>query len=151
MRTAKPFVTCVRIPLFGPSAISEPISIPRFIGPGCITNTSFLHRRNRSCVKPKNFVNSRTEGNWLRRDALKLHAQHVHHVHFPDDGIKIIHAPRPRDSKDLGKSVGGPTRITSAPIFDNPHKFDRATRLLAISPTIATFNPAIFPNRSRIV
>jgi hypothetical protein len=31
------------------------------------------------------------------------------------------------------------------------HRFDQATRLFAMSPTIATFNPLIFPGRSRIV
>src|SRR5690242_2381398 len=40
--TARPLVTCVRIPLCGPSAMSELISIPRFMGPGCMTKTSFL-------------------------------------------------------------------------------------------------------------
>ena len=44
MRTASPLVTCVSIPDCGPSAIAELISIPRFIGPGCMINTSFLHR-----------------------------------------------------------------------------------------------------------
>src|SRR6266404_6333840 len=32
--TATPFVTCSRITLCGPSATSESISTPRFIGPG---------------------------------------------------------------------------------------------------------------------
>ncbi len=39
--------------------------MPRFIGPGCMTKTSGLQRANRSGVRPKNRVNSRTEGNWL--------------------------------------------------------------------------------------
>ena len=34
MRMATPFVTCSRITLWGPSATSESISTPRFMGPG---------------------------------------------------------------------------------------------------------------------
>src|SRR5258708_26332935 len=36
IRTARPLVTCCRIPLWGPSAIPELISIPRFMGPRTI-------------------------------------------------------------------------------------------------------------------
>ena len=36
----------------GASATSGAISMPRFIGPGCITRTSGLHARSRSFVMP---------------------------------------------------------------------------------------------------
>ena len=39
MRTATPLLTCSRITERGPSATSDEISTPRFIGPGCITRT----------------------------------------------------------------------------------------------------------------
>ena len=42
MRTATPISTCSRISDCAPSAISEAISTPRFIGPGCITSASGL-------------------------------------------------------------------------------------------------------------
>ena len=40
IRTAMPKVTCARITDCGPSATSESISTPRFIGPGCMTMAS---------------------------------------------------------------------------------------------------------------
>ena len=40
MRTATPFVTCSVITERGPSATAPSISMPRFIGPGCMTMTS---------------------------------------------------------------------------------------------------------------
>ncbi len=40
MRTATPLLTCARITDCGPSATSEEISMPRFIGCGCITMAS---------------------------------------------------------------------------------------------------------------
>src|SRR5690606_11021895 len=36
MRTATPISTCASMTLCGPSAMSEAISTPRFIGPGCM-------------------------------------------------------------------------------------------------------------------
>src|SRR5262249_15618475 len=42
MRTATPISTCSRISEWAPSATSESISTPRFIGPGCITSASGL-------------------------------------------------------------------------------------------------------------
>ena len=62
MRTARPLVTCAKIPLCGPSAIALLISIPRFIGPGCMMNTSFLQCTNRSCVQSNRCVNSERVG-----------------------------------------------------------------------------------------
>src|ERR1700691_2767966 len=41
IRTAPPLLTCSRITDFGPSATSDAISTPRFMGPGCMTSTLF--------------------------------------------------------------------------------------------------------------
>src|SRR5262249_9636153 len=42
MRTATPISTCSRMSEWAPSATSESISTPRFIGPGCITRAPGL-------------------------------------------------------------------------------------------------------------
>ena len=47
MRTATPFVTCSRMTEFGPSATRGEISMPRFMGPGCMMSTSGLARPSR--------------------------------------------------------------------------------------------------------
>jgi hypothetical protein len=52
MRTAIPKVTCGRITACGPSATSESISTPRFIGPGCITMASGLASASIAGVSP---------------------------------------------------------------------------------------------------
>ncbi len=44
MRTATPIATCSVIADCGPSATSESISTPRFIGPGCMTSAPGLAR-----------------------------------------------------------------------------------------------------------
>ena len=46
----------------GPSATSDAISTPRFIGPGCMTSTSGFARRTRSAVMPKTLKYSRSDG-----------------------------------------------------------------------------------------
>ena len=62
MRTATPLATWLRITEYGPSATSEAISTPRFIGPGCMMMTSGLARRTRSMVIPKIVKYSCSEG-----------------------------------------------------------------------------------------
>ncbi len=52
MRTATPLLTWSRITDCGPSATSEAISMPRFIGCGCITMASGLATASRSGVRP---------------------------------------------------------------------------------------------------
>ena len=50
-----------------------------------------------------------------------------------------------------GTRVGGPHSTTEAPIFESSHRFDRATRLCRMSPTIATRRPLSRPFRWRMV
>src|SRR5688572_9682102 len=52
MRTATPLRTCSRMTDCGPSATSEEISMPRFMGCGCITMASGLATASRSGVSP---------------------------------------------------------------------------------------------------
>ena len=53
MRTARPFATWRRITDCGPSATSESISTPRFIGPGCMTIARGLARREARRRQPE--------------------------------------------------------------------------------------------------
>ena len=71
--------------------------------------------------------------------------------------------PRPRPPRRSGASpapaprcpggirVGGPQSTTSAPILVSSHRFERATRLCRMSPTIATRRPLSRPLRWRRV
>ena len=52
IRTAIPKVTCGRMTERGPSATAESISMPRFIGPGCITIASGFAAASFSGVRP---------------------------------------------------------------------------------------------------
>ena len=52
MRTATPLRTWSRITDCGPSATSEAISMPRFIGCGCMTMASGLAFASRSADRP---------------------------------------------------------------------------------------------------
>ena len=77
----------------------------------------------------------------------------------------ILASALPTIGRDLGYVHSLPRLVTacliastavthdrgSAPSFVSAQRFDRATRLLTMSPTIATRNPAIRPNRSPIV
>ena len=56
--TATPFSTWSRITLSLPSAISEDISTPLLIGPGCMTRTSSFALASRSEFNPKNLAYS---------------------------------------------------------------------------------------------
>src|SRR6266850_1636953 len=53
MRTATPLLTCSRMTERGPSATSEAISTPRFMGPGCMTSTLGEASFTRFASKPK--------------------------------------------------------------------------------------------------
>ncbi len=52
MRTATPISTCSRMSDCAPSATSEEISTPRFMGPGCITSASGLAKESFSWSSP---------------------------------------------------------------------------------------------------
>ena len=57
----------------------------------------------------------------------------------------------PRSWQAAGISVGGPATVTVMPIVFIPWMFERATRLCATSPTMATWRPSRWPFFSRIV
>jgi hypothetical protein len=65
MRTATPLFTCSRMTERGPSATSEEISTPRFMGPGCITSTLDEASFTRFASRPKS-------GNRRRRRARRF-------------------------------------------------------------------------------
>src|SRR5215470_10978247 len=57
----------------------------------------------------------------------------------------------PSSSTPGGIRVGGPATVTLMPILRIPAMLERATRLWAMSPTIATESPSRWPRFSRIV
>ena len=57
----------------------------------------------------------------------------------------------PKRSTSIGIMVEGPAIVTLAPSLVSPQMLERATRLCAMSPMMATRSPATFPRRSRIV
>ena len=57
----------------------------------------------------------------------------------------------PSRSRPIGTSVGGPHTHTSAPSLVSSSTLLRSTRLCSMSPTMATFSPAMRPLRSRMV
>ena len=76
MRTATPLLTCSRITERGPSATSEEISTPRFMGPGCMTSTSGEASLTRFAVQAVLAeIGGVVERGGLRH-ALLLNAQH---------------------------------------------------------------------------
>ncbi len=120
------------------------ISMPRLIGPGCrMIDVAAWRRRRASAVEAevaRVLVERREEVGAL---PLALDAQH-------HDDVGVAHAsPRGRDGardaelRELaGRSVGGPTRRTRrAERAAGACRFERATRLCRMSPTMATVEP----------
>src|SRR5437660_730739 len=60
--TATPAETCASTSVTSDSAVSQSISTPRFIGPGCMTTASELRRASRSRVRPYVAQNSCSDG-----------------------------------------------------------------------------------------
>ena len=120
-------------------------------GPGCMTSTSFFARRTRSSVSPKRRWYSRVVGKKPPRHALELDAQHHHDVRALHRLVDPVASPGPAARSPGGISVGGPHSTTDAPIFASSQRFERATRLCRMSPTIATRRPFSRPFFWRIV
>src|SRR5919206_391088 len=62
-----------------------------------------------------------------------------------------VDVSQPRASIPRGRSAGGPTSVTRAPISTSAWTFERATREWRTSPTIATCSPSMRWNSSWIV
>src|SRR6185503_2572639 len=147
-RTATPLATWLRITERLLSAASPLISRPRFIGPGCMMMVPFRRVARRSRVRPKKRTYSLVDGkrpacirsSW-RRSIMTTSFSRSARSKSCDTGA----------SRSLGTSVDGPTRVTWFFSFWSAQRFERATRLWAMSPTSATRRPVILPSRWRIV
>src|SRR6266849_633141 len=151
MRTATPLATCSRITEYGPSATSDAISTPRFIGPGCMMITSGFARATRAFVIPKILKYSRSDGMkapcirscWIR--SIMITSAPVTASSMAGD------TRTPSRSMPVGMRVGGPLTHTSAPSLVKSSTFDRSTRLCIRSPTMVTFRPSMRFLCSRLV
>ena len=103
-------------PSTGPSATSEAISTPRFIGPGCMMITSGFARPHARLGHPEQvevLAQRREEG---ALHPLLLDAQHHHHVGIAHGLVHRVDATvTPSCSMPRGTSVGGPLTHTWAP------------------------------------
>src|SRR3989304_4674542 len=123
--------------LYGPSATSGAISTPRLIGPGCMISTPSFAFFNRSTVRPKRRLYSRSDGSrvgpcrsrWIR----SIMMMSASAMAAPISQV----ARTPSCSGKRGRSVDGPATLTSIPILRMAAMLDRATRLWPVSPTIA--------------
>ena len=82
IRTATPLATWSRITEYGPSATSEAISTPRFIGPGCMIITSGLAQ-----LQPRLGHPEHVEVLAQRREVRALHALELNPQQHDDVGV----------------------------------------------------------------
>ena len=152
MRTARPLVTCSSTHDCGPSATAGSISRPRIIGPGCSTSASGPRAAQpfrRELVQQDVFVQRQRR---LVQPFL-LHAQHDHHVGAFErlfDARRAAHAGS-RHSNSRGSHIAGPHSVKRQPNLPSRCRFERATRLCRMSPTMVTCRPSSVPRRSRMV
>ncbi len=156
MRTETPISTCSRITLCaGSSATALSISTPRFIGPGCITSASGAARASFSASRPKKRKYSRALGTGAAPPPSPMRSRCRRSIITTSTPSRpramSWNTSTPRRPTSAGSSVGGPTTRTRLPIVPSRWMLDRATRLCATSPQIATVSPASRPRLRRIV
>src|SRR5437867_3059798 len=97
IRTATPFVTCASMSERVPCATAGSISIPSFIGPGCITGAPERIRATRSAVRPQTREYSRRDGRspdawrsrWIRSAITAASVRSATKYGAPDDACRI--------------------------------------------------------------
>ena len=114
MRIATPFVTWLRITLCGPSATSESISTPRFIGPGCRMSTSRVDALEPLARDAKHAIVFAQRRDVAGRHALELQPQHVERLRPLDrrlDPVEDRHAElRDRVRQQRARAADGDFR-----------------------------------------
>ena len=151
MRTATPLATCSRMTELDPSATSDAISTPRFIGPGCMMMASGAARRRRAMVMPKRWKYSRSDGKkWPRMRSSCTRSSMMTSAPATASSMDVV-ARTPSCARSGSINVAGPHPQTSAPRARSSSRFDRNTRLCSRSPMMETFSPANPPLCSRIV
>ena len=151
MRTATPLATCSRMTDRDPSATSDAISTPRFIGPGCMTMASGAARRSRAGVTPKRWKYSRSDGKkWPRMRSSCTRSSMITSAPSTASSTDVV-ARTPSLAMSGSIRVAGPHAQTSAPRARSSSRFERNTRLCSRSPMMETLSPANPPLCSRIV
>src|SRR5439155_585491 len=155
IRTATPFVTCASMSERVPCATAGSISIPSFIGPGCITGAPERIRATRSAVRPQTREYSRRDGRspdawrsrWIRS---AITASAPSSARSRSDSYVTPCGSCPHRHA-VGISVGGPASVIRAPSGRSVLMSERATRLCRTSPTMTTRFPSRSPTASRSV
>jgi hypothetical protein len=152
MRTATPFSTWSRMTERSPSATSGAISSPRFMGPGCITMTSRLARLSSSRVRPNCREYSRSVGN-MSAPIRSFWMRSIITTSAPSTASASERQTRtPRaSSAPRGIIVAGPVTRTREPNRRSRWALERATRLWAMSPQMATSRFSRRPLARRMV
>src|SRR5699024_7746297 len=129
--------------------------MPRSIGPGCMMMASFFIMAARCLDKPNKVAYSRCDGKnppFMRscctRNIITTSASETSESRSTE-----VFTGQPSTPK--GNSVGGATKVTSAPRADNRSTLERTTRECKQSPTILTLrpekSPVEMPRRCRMV
>ena len=144
MRTAMPFSTWLRITERWKSATSRgelaaAIDGPRMHHDG--VGLGQVQMLQPQAVEPE--ILARRKGRFVL--PLQLHAQHHDHVGIADGFANVggeAHARAPVAPAPRGSSDAGPHSTISAPNLDSRCTLERATRLCAMSPMMATRRPS---------
>ena len=135
----------------GSSATSAAISIPRFIGPGCMTMASSGSSPIRCRSSPYRRLYSRSDGKYAWPIRSRCTRSIITTSALGRLASRSYETPAGQASTPTGSRVGGATRVTSAPRVASSSTLERATRLCSTSPTTATRRPSRRPSRRRIV
>ena len=95
IRTLTPLATCSTMVERTESATSEAISMPRFIGPGCITTACSGSAAIRLGVEAVAAAVLARRGEEGALHPLALHPQHHHHVALGQRPVEVVARPRP--------------------------------------------------------
>ena len=136
---------------YGPSATALAISRPRFSGPGWRMMTCGFASRTASSVRQKYCEYSSSVGKKLAPCRSRWMRSIITTSASRTPAASSVWSSAPKAARSRGTSVGGPTRRTVDPSARSACRFERATRLCRMSPTIATVSPSRRPRCSRIV
>ena len=154
IRTLTPFATCSTIVDRALSATSALISRPRFIGPGCMTMASSLSTPSRRPSRPYRLLYSRALGKKPPPDRFirsRCTRNAITTSLFGSTSSRSYDVAHGQAATPTGSSVGGATRVTSAPSVASSSTLLRATLLCRTSPTMVTRRPSRLPRWARIV
>lgn len=141
MRVETPLATCSTAVQRSESATWAVISMPRFIGPGCITMACSGIFAMRSPSSPYRREYSRSVGKKAAFMRSRCTRSIITASDFGSTSSRLYETSQGQVSTPIGTSVGGATRVTSAPRVCSRWTLERATRLCRTSPTMVIRRP----------